>query len=254
MSYETDPKYFTITKPSNWSSLVLYEKVTYYKVLLNEYYAPYVDKLIAKKIIKDLCGDKLKMANVIRILDGPEDLHQDDLNTNHIIKSTHGSGWNINIKENTQLSTSIQKLKEWNKHYSSNNEPQYKYIKPRFFIEEKINDKTHGKNGNADVYMFRCICGNPVIMNINRFNLLNKYDMDFNLLENAKFNIEIPIEEVKKMIEFCKILSKSFEFVRIDFYLDNESNIYFSEFTFSPNNGHKMYANSVEKYYGSLWK
>lgn len=39
------------------------------------------------------------------------------------------------------------------------------------------------------------------------------------------------------MIEYSKILSKNFKFVRVDFYSTKENIIYLSEMTFTPSNG-----------------
>jgi hypothetical protein len=254
MSYETDPKYFKFTKPDTWTSLPMYQKIAYYKTVLNQYYSPYVDKLIAKKIVKDLCGEDIKVAKVVRILNGPNDLTQRDLNPEHIIKSSHGSGWNINITPNINLISYKQQLVGWNIPYSSiHNEEQYKYISPRFFIEEKINDKLHGKNGTADLFSFRCLNGSPISIHIKRLGLINKYDIDFNSLEIPQFNLERPVE-LDKMIELSKHLSKPFEFVRIDFHLDKNSDIYFSEFTFTPNAGYQFFPMDVEERLGLLWK
>jgi small-conductance mechanosensitive channel len=252
MLYQTDPQFFTFSKPKNWNLLLFYEKIFYYKSTLNKYYAPYVDKLIAKQIVKDLCKGDLKVANVIRILNGPNDLYQTDLNPNHIIKAVHGSGWNINITSSTNLEQSKKLLNQWNRYYTEHNEKQYTYIKPRFFIEEKINDKLHGRNGKADVYTFRCIKGVPISINVKRLDNFNKYDINFNLIENPCFDLEKP-NELDEMIEFSKVLSKPFEFVRIDFYLDKDSNIYFSEFTFTPNAGNQFYSLHNETILSSSW-
>lgn len=251
--YETNSSFFTFTKPDSWHSLPLYKKISYYSTVLNQYYSPYVDKLMAKQIVKDICGDEIKVAKVIRILNGPNDLFQYDLNPEHIIKATHGSGWNINITSSTNLNNSKRLLNSWNKPYTIHNEKQYNYIKPQFFIEEKVDDKLHGKNGNADVYTFRCINGEPFSINIKRLGLFNKYDIHFNLLDKPQFYLDKPIE-LDKMIELSKRLSKPFEFVRIDFYLDKNSDIYFSEFTFTPNAGYQFYSTEVEEKLGSLWK
>ena len=125
MIYQTDSSFFKFRKPNDWVKLPLYKKINYYKTVLNQYYSPYVDKLLAKQIVKEICGDELKIAKVIRILNGPNDLFQSDLNPDHIIKATHGSGWNINITSNTDLNTSKKLLHSWNIPYMQHNEQQY---------------------------------------------------------------------------------------------------------------------------------
>jgi hypothetical protein len=73
---------------------------------LNAQHAPYVDKLEAKRIVEETFSktcDKIKVAKVIRVLESPEDLRESDLDPKHIIKATHGSGWNIFVKSSSNL-------------------------------------------------------------------------------------------------------------------------------------------------------
>jgi hypothetical protein len=253
MQYEVNPDLFKFPKPREWASMPMFKKIAYYKTQLNQYYAPYVDKLTAKKIVLDLCGDKIKVANVVRILSGPDDLQKTDLNVNNMIKATHGSGWNINMTSATNLQNTRRLLHSWNRHYTEHNEKQYLYIKPQFFIEAKVNDKYGGKMGEAAVFAIRCIHGEPVCLNIKLSNKFNKYDIEFNLLEPPQFIFERPVE-LDRMMELSRILSKLFEFVRIDFYIDKNSDLYFSEFTFTPNAGNQFYKSSIEERFGALWK
>ena len=253
MNYETNPDLFKIKKPTDWATMPMFKKIAYYKTQLNQNYAPYVDKLIAKKIVKDLCGDKIKVANTVRILSDPNNLKATDLNPNYMIKASHGSGWNISINSGTRLENAKRLLQSWNRPYSEHNEKQYQFIKPQFFIEEKVDDKFSGKTGEADVYTLRCVYGEPVCLNVKRSKQFNKYDMQFNLFEPVQFHLERPIE-LDRMIELSRILSAPFEFVRIDFYIDKNSNLYFSEFTFTPNAGNQFYTMEVEQRLGALWK
>jgi hypothetical protein len=255
VDYKIDPSFFHFKKCETWKYMPMFEKILYYKDHINDYYLPYVDKISAKKIVSDLCGDKIKVPTIIRILDGPEDICENDLNTDHIIKSAHGSGWNINITDKTTVEGCKSKLKEWNRPYGiESREHHYKNIKPRFFIEEKICDKYFGKTGEAIVYMFRCLHGQPVTIGIRTKYGQNTYDIDKKRpIEKEKIHFTVP-EEVDKMIELSKILSKPFEFVRIDFYLTENSDIYFSEFTFTPSAGNIIYYLKDEKRLGSLWK
>lgn len=253
--YQTNPSFFTFHKPDRWANMPLYKKIAYYGTTLNELYAPYVHKLTAKQIVKDLCGDLIHVAPVIRILNGPNDIHQSDMNVRHIIKSIHGSGSNISIESSTTTSECIQKLNQWNVPYIGIQwgELQYKTIKPGFFIEEKIADIHGVKTGAADVYMFRCIKGQPITIGVKRGNKQNSYDINWNLIADKKIDIERP-ESLGKMLHLATILSAPFEFVRIDFYLSVNSTIYFSEFTFTPAAGLQLYSDHLENKFGALWQ
>jgi len=241
---------FSFKKPPNWSDMAFYEKINYYKTQLDERFAPYVDKIEAKKIVKHICNDEISIAPIIRILSYPNDFSKKDINHSHIIKSSHGSKWNININKLTCVESVKQSLREWNRVYSYTEERQYTYIKPRFFIEQKVD----GITGQADTYMFRCIYGKPVIVSVKygAGNLQNIYDIHWNsIMPNELGEIDKPLY-YDKMLNIACLLSKPFEFVRIDFFYINNI-IYFSEFTFTPCSGHQTFSMDIEVEYGRLW-
>lgn len=130
---------------------------------------------------------------------------------------------------------------------------QYEYIKPRFFIEEKIIDKFLGKTGEAIVYMLRCIHGNPVTFTIKKGGYSNSYDINLIVLKPLEFDFDISKIDIEKLKNISKILSKPFEFVRMDFYIDFNDKIYLSEYTFTPAAGFQYYSCKVEKELGKLW-
>jgi hypothetical protein len=95
----------TFLKPENWMELPMFKKIYYYGTQLTKEYTEYVDKLQAKNKVKEICGDDIQVAKVVRVLNSYYDLTLDDLNTNYIIKSSHGSGWNIYNDADTDTST-----------------------------------------------------------------------------------------------------------------------------------------------------
>jgi hypothetical protein len=246
---------FIVKKPYFWNSLALYQKIKYYGENMNQHYSKYVDKLEAKEIVKHVCPD-LKTTTVIKILDDPYDINVDDLLDNRIIKSSHGSGWNIVISNETKANVPLihNTLKDWNKVYSFK-EKQYAFIKPRFFIEDVIDDKYYGKNGNAIVYMIRCIYGKPITVSpfLKNTHQISNYDINWNLIyKNELPHIEKPVH-FDKMLKYAELLSSPFEFVRIDFHVDKNDDIYFSEFTFTPRAGMAVFSHEIEKKLGILW-
>ena len=238
---------FSFIKPINWKKLPMYKKIQYYSSQLDERFAPYVDKIEAKQIVKNICGDDISVAPIIRILDNPTDFSADDINVNNMVKASHGSGWNININNNTNVNYVQTMLQTWNKPYS-NTERQYTYIKPRFFIEQKVN----GPAGNADVFMFRCIHGQPISIGVKRGGIQNSYDIHWNPLASIQIaNLAKPAH-LDKMLSLAKLLSSPFEFVRVDFYYV-DGIIYFSEFTFTPAAGAQFFPMVLEARFGSMW-
>jgi len=245
-----DGTLFTIQKPDNWTSLPLYKKINHYKSILTRDYSAYVDKLSAKNIVKNICGDRCKIPEVIRILKNPSDLKQSDLNDDVLIKASHGSGWLIDPLNNKNLEENINKLKLWDKIYS-NHEKQYKYLQPKFFIEKKLNCFYNGLTGSAvDIKVF-CFYGNPKFLLVRNMKKRNFYDMNWVPIKNLDFDFEKP-SCYNEIIDISKDLSKPFEFVRIDLYIGIDG-IYFSEFTFTPMSGKKEFSDEKELELGKYW-
>lgn len=243
---------FTFEKPPTWNNWPLYKKIKYYKGILTKDYARYVDKIEAKVIVSRMTNDNIKCAKLIRILESPDDFHETDLNTNHIIKSAHGCGWNINIDETTTVESVRNTLQSWNCSYNGNNEPHYQFIKPRFFIEEKINDIVLGQTAKANVYLIRCIHGKPFVIGVRTELGQNSYDLNWNPVKPIEIQIDKP-KHFLKMLYYAVQLSDPFEFVRIDFYIGSDDHIYFSEFTFTPSGGNPFYSMQYEQAFGQLW-
>lgn len=243
-----------LEKPENWSELKLTEKLLFYKDHLTEEIVPFIDKLQVKPYVVKATDGKCKVANVIRVLKDAEDIHQEDLVPGRIIKSTHGCGWNIFIQEKTRLDLVKQRLQKWNTHYVGNNEPQYAFLKPGFFIEERVSDFQYKTEKKCITFLLRCIKGQPISINVRDFNYedQNNYLLDGTLIGKPGFPFQLP-PETKTMVELAKILSAPFEFVRVDFYLSEKKEIYFSEFTFTPSGGISFYPEEYEIQFGKLW-
>lgn len=261
-------------KPLNWNNLALYEKIQFTKNKFGKNYSSYVDKIEAKNIVKNLCGDKIKIPVVKKIFQNYKDITQDDLHHTFIIKGAHSCGANIVLfpePEPYDIPRLHRVLEEkFNKKYTLGGESQYDYLEPKFFTELKIHDKQFGMNGNAITYMIRCIHGIPYTLTIldkkNGYQEYYLYNIDKTIKEIDMKNSDIkPIgfnydlmrpdkNELKKMYDLASILSTQFEFVRIDFYISKNSDIYFSEFTFTPNAGGRVYDLELEIMLGKLWK
>ena len=249
-----------IIKPNNWNNLLLCQKIKYYGTQLDKEYSKYVDKLNAKEIVKNRCGDLIKIAKVRKLMKSYDDLTLDDIKNNCIIKTTHGCGWNIliqnnnNNNNNNNLINIIEKLKSFNKIYGIDSmEKQYSYIKPRYFIEELIIDK-YLKKEVMD-YMVRCINGEPISMSVQQKSIAkqNSYNTNWELIMPQQlFEISKPVK-FNELLNLARLLSKGFEFVRIDFFIDINDDIYFSEFTFTPAGGNPIFPYNIEKEFGKLW-
>jgi hypothetical protein len=248
---------FQFKKPETWAYMTMADKISYYKTILDKKYAPFVDKLMAKDIVTRICGDLIQVPKVVRILEGPDDFHAEDLQQYHqdcILKTSHASGWNLILTPSTTVEEVKRCLHSWNKPYIGDNEKHYSFLKPRFFLEEKVNCAYSGKSGSARTFMFRCVRGMPISIGVRQGSEQTTYSMDGTPVEPIKIPLEKNPLYLDKMIQLAKRLSSPFEFVRIDFYLSDKQEIYFSEFTFTPSGGSPIFSYSVEKKFGAMWK
>lgn len=249
------PKLPTLPKPAGWSSFAFFEKIQYYGRRLTDAHARFVDKLEAKRIVEEMCGGAVKTARVVRVLSSPSDVHEDDVNPDHLVKGAHGCKFNVDLATVRSIPRIQRLLASFNKCFNPlGGERQYTFLSPRFFIEEKINCFHTGRSGQATVYMVRCIYGNPVSIGIIHRGKMNNYYLDWRPIHlEIPAEVPIPREDVERMIESARLLSAPFEFVRVDFYLDVDHTIYFSEFTLTPSAGRPVYSLPVELELGKTW-
>lgn len=249
---------FSFPKPATWRFMPLFEKISYYKTQLDERFAPYVDKLEVKRLVSIACP-KVRTARVIRILKDSHDISEADICADHILKASHGSGWNVLLSEAPSIPKLQTILNGWSVQYVGSGEKQYNHIQPRFFIEEIIDDVYTGKSGQSRVFMIRCIHGKPVSVGVRKGNgstVQNTYTPAFVPVGSPEFPMEKPAQW-ETMMTYASVLSMPFEFVRVDFYIgrdgDHDGEIYFSEFTFTPAGGNRVFSMAMEHALGRLW-
>lgn len=105
-------------------------------------------------------------------------------------------------------------------------EPHYKAIKPRCLIEKLL--KNDGSKSLID-YKFHCFDGivESCLVCADRINghaVKSLYDLSWNnhpewvMSPYKKSSLVKRPKSLDKMIEYCKILSKGFPYVRVDWY------------------------------------
>ncbi len=137
--------------------------------------------------------------------------------------------------------------------YYKTREWQYKKIKPFIFCEEYINRHCMMCSGLIpDVFRFHCFDSDALYVEVefiddenNHFT--NIYDDIWNIKNvrlNSRPNTPSAIPKPDKFDEAILVaesLSKGLDYCRIDLYLTS-TKIYFSEFTFAPNNGRERFS------------
>lgn len=233
-------------KPNDWKNLDFQQKLKLYAKQLDKNYSFYVDKLLVKDLINNLNIKDLHVPKLIKVLNKNDDLKLDELPKNCIIKSNCGWGdiifiKNREIKFMKARNKDLKSYEKWKKislkplNGSPILEPQYKFIKPKIFVEENLGD-------NIIDYKFFCIKGKIIFsqIDLNRFkqHCQNLYDKKFKILnynhgyKKCNFKVEKP-KMYDKMVEISEKLSEKFEFCRVDLYCINDK-IYFGELTFTP--------------------
>lgn len=204
------------------------------------------DKYLAKEYIKAVLGEEY-IIKTLGVYDKFEDIDFDKLPNQFVIKSTHGSGQVIIVKDKNTLNKQEikQKVDGWlskNYAYSCGLELHYGNIIPRIIIEDFV----EGLNNNLFDYKFMCVNGKVefIWVDSDRFtnHKRNVYDKNWNLLpvkyqhENCDKEIAKP-KQLIKLIKISEKLAKNFALVRCDYYILPDGSIKFGELTFTSASG-----------------
>lgn len=204
------------------------------------------DKYLARDWIAEKIGEEY-LVPLLGVWDNADEIDFDVLPEKFALKCNHGSGWNVIVsdKHDLDFENTRKVLNEWvrtNFAFYSGFEMQYMNIPPKIIAEKYLESKT----GLID-YRFYCFNGEPKQVWVDIFSgtpnhLRCIYDIDWNKLDikcgwpdGSKYLSEKPIN-FEKMIEFSKVLSRDFAFVRVDFF-ENDGKLYMGEMTFTPMSG-----------------
>lgn len=232
------------------------EKIQWLK--LNKYTEDYgflVDKYAVRNYVESKLGASY-LNEIIGIYDLVEEINFEMLPSQFVLKGTHGSGYNIIVKDKKSIDFIItkKKLKTFvsKNYYNKNRELIYKNIPPRILIEKYISEVDCE---SLIDYKFYCFHGVPkyvlVKKNINKKNKKCFYDLEWNKILPNKIpcdyldtEIEKP-SNLKEMIQVATKLANELIFIRVDLYSINNK-IVFGELTFFPTGGNKRL--SIEKF------
>lgn len=246
---------------SQWDKMSLTEKIRWRNKhpIRNSWL--FADKILAK----DIALKRAPECKVNKILFIPSKLDEIDISKlpkNYIFKANHGSGWLIKVKDGKNEHTGeiitndilVTRAKRWlSQMYGHGNERQYSLIEPRVFFEEYLDDFTE--------FRFFCFEGIPKFFMIDVHSIQGVrttiYDSNWKRI-NARW-LDPEGEDIKKPKNFSKIihlvekLSKDVDFIRIDVLIKGED-IYFGEFTFTPNaGGSSIKPKEFDMLWGSYW-
>jgi len=205
------------------------------------------DKLRMRDYVTDKVGNKY-LVPLLWSGNKPEEIPFDELPLKFVIKTNHGCGYNIIVKDKTQLNQAktIFQLNKWlGENFCQDRalgtEWAYKNIKPRIIVESFLDD-----NGNVPVdYKFFCFSGRTefIQMNFDRFGdpYEKTFDRDFNPMDLWQGTKQYPgkvmrPENYEDMIRVAELLAGNLDFIRVDFY-NVGGRIFVGELTCYPGGG-----------------
>ena len=176
--------------------------------------------------------------------DKPADIDWDKLPEKFVLKCNHGCAYNIlcNDKSTFDKEDAIKKMSKWMKEDfgAFNIETHYSKIEPHITCEEYLGDCIID-------YKFFCFNGEPKYIYVSSDLIHDRQaQIGFFYLDGTKMPLirddyaPMDIEELPpffdQMKEAARVLCQDFPFVRVDFFLANNT-YYFAELTFTPSGG-----------------
>lgn len=243
-----DKLYFDIfDKPIDYENPHTFtEKMQIYKLYYrNQLMTKLTDKIQVREYITNKVG-KEYLVPLIGHYEKFDEIPIKDLPQKFVLKTNHGSGWNIICwdKDNFDWDSTEIKLNYWlgQNYYWIWREWNYKDINPKILVEELLLDD---HNNIPTDYKIYCFNGQPkmILVRINENSEYKAiyYDMDWQRLPFHK-GYSIYVQSFPKpksyaeMIDVTKKLAQDFPFVRVDLYSVNNK-IYVGELTFLPDAG-----------------
>lgn len=249
-----------LKKPQDWSERVLSSMLS--PAFLD--YAELVDKIKVRNYVKAKGFDDILLEHY-GTWSKPMDIDFAKLPDKFALKTNNGVGNHVFCKNKLNLDKAacLKQLEDNLRIIESQDsilEPQYKSITPLIFCEELIDT---GTDSWPIDYKIHCINGEPdhVFLAMERETKVKygTFDSDWNMLPYTKDAFKPTTypkkpKYLKQMFDIARVLSKDFEFVRVDLY-EHGDRIIFGELTFSPWGGFMYsYTNEAIKLIGSKYE
>lgn len=206
-------------------------------------YDKFTDKHEARSYVSEIVGTET-LNEVYGVYKSFDEIDFERLPQKFALKGTHGSGFNIIVKDKNTFDKvkAKEKFDKWLKvnYYYIDREKNYKNILPRITAEKFLQPT----NGLFEYKIF-CVKGKPIFIQYNFENenrrCSNIYDLQWAKIPvtygyKANDDFEKP-KSFELALETAKKLSAPFEFVRVDLYNADEK-IIFSELTFHSGGGY----------------
>ncbi|MDD3205666.1 MAG: ATP-grasp fold amidoligase family protein [Lachnospiraceae bacterium] len=249
----------------DWNNLKTYtEKMQWEKIYdKNPMKSVLADKYAVRSWVEKKIGNEY-LIPVIGVWDQFDDIPFDELPNQFVIKTNHGTGTNVIVKDKSCFNRKRAKrmFDDWVKMdfgYTTGFELHYSDIKPKIVIEKYLETEY----GELQDYKFICFDGKPYFcwVDMGRYSnhTRNVYDLDWKLQpwkqeRYALYDKPIPKpKNFEKMIKLAENLADGFSHVRVDLYNVNGT-IYFGEMTFTNGSGlDRIIPEEYDFILGNLW-
>lgn len=238
--------------PSTFNEKILYSMIN---PINTELITQLADKLKAREYVEKI--NQMILTEVYGVFDHVDDIDISSFPEKFILKCNHDTGSSIICTNKNNFDIEKAKLKlslhlKMNMYYKTR-EWQYKKITPFVFCEEYIDRHCMMYSGvTPDIFRFHCFDSDALYIEVEFIDgennhYTNIYDDGWNIQDvrlNGRPNTPSEIPKPDKFDEailVAKSLSNGLDYCRIDLYLTS-TKIYFSEFTFSPNNGRERFS------------
>lgn len=210
---------------------------------------PLTDKYAVRTHVAQLIGEKY-LVKLLGVWDQPEEIDYSQLPKRFVLKTNHGSAWNIIVPDAMTLDKqkTHELLKGWlsTNYYSVTLEPHYRKIKPKILAEEYLMDS----KGELLDYKFFCFHGQPYFLQVDIGRFTPHHCRAYLNLEweRLPFTTLVPMSErmpdrpdnFEEMLQIVKILAQKHVHVRVDLY-NIDGRIVFGELTFTHGSGFEKF-------------
>lgn len=249
--------------PINWENPTTYTEKMQWDKLYNKdpMKTTLSDKYLVREWVKEKIGEEY-LIPIVGVWDKFSDVPIKSLPDKFVLKTNHGTGTNIIVKDKSKCKwgDARRKVKDWMKMdfaYTNLFEMHYSPIKRKIIVEQYLETKT----GELQDYKFLCFGGAPKFcwVDLGRYTKRARTVFDMNWQQQPWTQWYEPVDNVpkpqnfEKMVELVTKLCEGFAQVRVDLY-NVEGKIYFGEMTFTNGSGFtKITPVEYDKVLGDLW-
>jgi hypothetical protein len=244
--------------PETFNELVSHKKL-YDK---NPLYIKTSDKYLVRSYVEEWVGSQY-LVPLLYVTDDATTINLDTLPQSFVLKATHGSGWNLFVRDKNVFDwdMALITMKEWlqSRYYHEWKEWAYIHVKPQILIEEMLNWQDGRAPADYKIYVFngraRLIelhTGRFVDHRVDHFDE-NWRELAVTALAPPSSRVHMKPPHLDEMLWVAETLGRPFEFARVDLYSQN-GKIYFGEITHYPCGGMNIFQpRAFDKALGALW-